>query len=203
MARSTARASPEIRREEILAAALACFAAGGYHETTVDDIAARAGLSKGAVYWHFEGKREIFLAALDRYVDESLTWFRAAAEGATTARGGLARISEVALSSVPESGLVEATLDYLAHATRDDEFAARFRRLWTGCSELVGAQLQRGIDSGEFRSFDVDAMATAIFAAMDGLFLQSVVLPEIRPGPIWKTTPARTATTRPAAPWWT
>jgi AcrR family transcriptional regulator len=188
MARSSARASPEIRREEILAAALACFAEGGYYETTVDDIAARAGLSKGAVYWHFDGKREIFLAALDLYVEESLALFRAAAEGATTAREGLERISDAALASVPDSGLMQATLDYLAHATRDEEFAARFRRLWTGCRELVGAQLQRGIDGGEFRSFDVDAMATAMFAAMDGLFLQSIVLPEVRPQPIWNVT---------------
>jgi AcrR family transcriptional regulator len=188
MARNTARASPELRREEILAAALSCFAERGYHETTVDDIASRAGLSKGAVYWHFAGKREIFLTALDLYVEESLARFRAAAVGSKTAREGLERISDAALATVPESGLVEATLDFLAHATRDDEFRVRFRRLWTGCSELVGAQLQRGIDSGEFRSFDTEAMATAMFAAMDGLFVQSVVLPEIRPAPIWKTT---------------
>jgi AcrR family transcriptional regulator len=66
MARRAVRRKPEISRGEILDAALACFAERGYHETSIDDIAARAGLSKGAIYWHFAGKRELFLALVDR-----------------------------------------------------------------------------------------------------------------------------------------
>ena len=62
MARRGPRVSTEARREEILKAAYTCFSRGGYHATTIDDIALEAGLSKGAVYWHFEGKWELFLA---------------------------------------------------------------------------------------------------------------------------------------------
>ena len=65
MAGRAARRTPEISRGEILDAALACFTARGYHETSIDDIAARAGLSKGAIYWHFAGKRALFLALID------------------------------------------------------------------------------------------------------------------------------------------
>ena len=56
------RRAPEASRDAILDAALRCFAKRGYHETSVDDIAERARLSKGAIYWHFAGKRELFLA---------------------------------------------------------------------------------------------------------------------------------------------
>ena len=60
------------RREQILAVALDVFAAGGYHETTLDDVAARAGISKALIYEHFESKRELHAALLERYVHELL-----------------------------------------------------------------------------------------------------------------------------------
>jgi AcrR family transcriptional regulator len=80
MARRAVRRKAEISRGEILDAALACFAARGYHETSVDDIAARAGLSKGAIYWHFAGKRELFLALVDRFSERALRELEAVAD---------------------------------------------------------------------------------------------------------------------------
>jgi len=64
------RLSAEARREAILAAALDAFAAGGYHETSLEDVAARAGISKALIYEHFPSKRDLFRALLDTYVGE-------------------------------------------------------------------------------------------------------------------------------------
>jgi AcrR family transcriptional regulator len=50
----------ERRRSQILAAAKQRFADHGYHETTMADVARRAGLSYGVVYWYFESKDELF-----------------------------------------------------------------------------------------------------------------------------------------------
>jgi len=50
----------EARRSHILAAAQRCFARSGYHLTTIDDIAAEAGVSKGAPYVYFESKEALF-----------------------------------------------------------------------------------------------------------------------------------------------
>ncbi len=50
----------EARRSHILAAAVRCFARRGYHATTIDEIAAEAGVSKGAPYVYFESKGELF-----------------------------------------------------------------------------------------------------------------------------------------------
>jgi TetR/AcrR family acrAB operon transcriptional repressor len=49
-------------RESIVAAALACFDRHGIAQSTLAQIAAEAGVTKGAVYWHFKGKQEIFHA---------------------------------------------------------------------------------------------------------------------------------------------
>ena len=45
------------RRDDILGALFACVRRRGWDRTTMDDVAAEAGLSKGAVYVHFESKR--------------------------------------------------------------------------------------------------------------------------------------------------
>ncbi|HKG36224.1 MAG TPA: TetR/AcrR family transcriptional regulator [Solirubrobacterales bacterium] len=58
------------RREAILAAALDAFATGGYHETSLEDVAERAGISKALIYEHFPSKRDLFGALLDTYVGE-------------------------------------------------------------------------------------------------------------------------------------
>jgi len=53
----------EERQAEILAAATELFAAKGFHETKVSEIAARAGVSQGTVYWYFDSKEALFEAA--------------------------------------------------------------------------------------------------------------------------------------------
>jgi TetR/AcrR family acrAB operon transcriptional repressor len=53
----------------LLAAALRLFARRGYREASVDEIAAEAGYSKGALYWHFSGKAELLMALLEERID--------------------------------------------------------------------------------------------------------------------------------------
>ena len=57
-----AEAARAARREQIIAAALACFARAGYHATTMADVAAQAGVSKGTPYLYFESKEALFIA---------------------------------------------------------------------------------------------------------------------------------------------
>src|SRR5437660_12674928 len=64
-----ARAQGREPRDELLSAALRVFARRGYRHAGVDEIAAEAGYSKGALYWHFSGKEELLVALLDERVD--------------------------------------------------------------------------------------------------------------------------------------
>jgi AcrR family transcriptional regulator len=64
-----ARAAGREAREEFLSAALRVFARRGYREAGVDEIAAEAGYSKGALYWHFSGKEELLMSLLEERID--------------------------------------------------------------------------------------------------------------------------------------
>ena len=58
----------EETRAELVAAAARVFARSGFHGASVDEVAREAGFTTGAIYWHFGGKDELFLAALEDYV---------------------------------------------------------------------------------------------------------------------------------------
>ena len=64
------RMSAADRREVILDAARTAFADTGYHETSLDAVAERAGVSKALLYEHFSSKRELYVAMLEMHVHE-------------------------------------------------------------------------------------------------------------------------------------
>jgi len=61
----------QAKREQILLASLALFANKGYQSTSIDDIAKKAGISKGLMYNYFASKESILLQLLDNYVAET------------------------------------------------------------------------------------------------------------------------------------
>ena len=57
------------RRDEIIGAALRCFAAKGYQRTSMADVIEESGLSAGAIYGYFAGKQELFAAVAGRVLE--------------------------------------------------------------------------------------------------------------------------------------
>ncbi len=60
------RLDPEQRREQILDAANALFAERGYEEVSVEDIASAAGVARGLVHHYFGGRKQVYIALLER-----------------------------------------------------------------------------------------------------------------------------------------
>ena len=61
----TSRLSAAARREQLLGVAVDVFARTGYHDTSMNDVAEAAGVTKPVLYQHFESKRDLFQALLD------------------------------------------------------------------------------------------------------------------------------------------
>ena len=60
------RLDPAARRDQILDAANALFAERGYEEVTIEDVARAAGVARGLVHHYFGGRKEVYLALLER-----------------------------------------------------------------------------------------------------------------------------------------
>ncbi|GGS12862.1 MULTISPECIES: TetR/AcrR family transcriptional regulator [Actinokineospora] len=78
-----ARLPRTARRAQLLAAAQDVFAANGYHAAGMDEIAERAGVSKPVLYQHFPGKLELYMALLEKHVDELISRVSTAMETTT------------------------------------------------------------------------------------------------------------------------
>jgi AcrR family transcriptional regulator len=68
--RSRAAQAKAERREQILAVARDVFARRGYHQATIDDIVAQAGVARGTFYLYFIDKRAVFSELIDRFATQ-------------------------------------------------------------------------------------------------------------------------------------
>lgn len=107
MARKTA-AEAERTRQDLLDAALTVFADSGYATARLEDVAARAGVTRGALYHHFDGKPDLYLAAVGVAWDRVLPPLLAELDGPGPA---LERVERFVVA-------------YLEAAERDERFRA-------------------------------------------------------------------------------
>jgi AcrR family transcriptional regulator len=132
--RKTQAERREETRELVLAAAARVFAKRGLHATSLDSIAEAAGFSRGAVYYNFADKEELFLELLDRRCAERAQDLRAVFAdapqddlAATSRQAQLAAQRALdAMTGDPEWRALY--LEFLAHAARDAAFRRRFSR---------------------------------------------------------------------------
>lgn len=131
------RLSPDERIPQILAAVLCEFSTHGFKKTRVDDIAARAGLSKGGFYAYFSSKDEVFEALLRQHLSEAEPHLTTLADGAKDLRTVISRLVERLCARVGDptslavlqllladgrrlSGMVEVWSTHLMEQTEND-----------------------------------------------------------------------------------
>ena len=169
------RASPEARREQILAAAASCFAERGFEATTMDDIARGARLSKGSLYWHFQNKRELFLAVLDAVVLELFQVWEERAGNEPDILVALEGIFDVAADRLLDPpDLISLWLEYL----RVPEGRERLAVVYRDVRERLASLIDEGIARGQIRELSRESLAAAITACGEGLGLQAMVDPD-------------------------
>jgi len=170
-------------RERLLDAAESVFAESGYRGALVEDIAARAGLTKGALYWHFPSKLELFFALIDERVDkrvleflELIERFTGEAEPTPEISLGLAKIVD------EERELFLLMREFWSLAVREPELRARYverQRVLTDTIARVFTARQAAI--GVPLTIDASGLATALLALGDGLSAERIANPEAVP----------------------
>jgi AcrR family transcriptional regulator len=175
-------ATKEVRRAQILTAAQVCFGKHGYHKTKIDDIVQAAGLSKGAIYWHFKSKEEIFLGLFDQFDREIFSaWDDLEGKDALKT---LRLESEIVLDALlRDRSLIETWTEFLKHPTARERFAAIYKHSRARLGETIAG----GIERGEIAPCDPQHAATAITALIEGLLLQAMVDPAFDPMAAWPT----------------
>src|SRR3954471_9470063 len=122
-----ARSEGREARDELLSAALRVFARRGYRDAGVDEIAAEAGYSKGALSWHFAGKQELLTALLDERIDRPMR-DRFALLASAPPSQDMSREATMAFARELEGERAALLLEreYWSLAIRDPELRARY-----------------------------------------------------------------------------
>ncbi|HLM87205.1 MAG TPA: helix-turn-helix domain-containing protein [Solirubrobacteraceae bacterium] len=142
-----ARAQGTDARVALLAAAAELFAKRGFAGASVDEIAERAGYSKGALYWHFESKDELFFALMDASVDapthEMIELLQTAPPEQDMAPEGSRRLVEL-INGQRDMLLLDH--EYWAQAVRDPELRRRYLARREELRTALGRALQVRLD---------------------------------------------------------
>ena len=156
------------RPSEIIATALVDFAERGFATTRLDDIAARAGVTRGTLYLYFPNKEELFKAV----VRETIVPILACAEAmAAEAHGPTADLLTRLVLFFPDAvfgGAASAIPKLVISETANLPDVARFylEEVIQRGRRLVRSIIHRGIASGEFRAVNEDHAFYCVMAPM-------------------------------------
>ncbi|MCA0200929.1 MAG: TetR/AcrR family transcriptional regulator [Proteobacteria bacterium] len=147
---------PEARPDEILDAALAAFSELGFAGARIEDVAARAGLSKGAVYLYFESKEALLKALVRRLADRVVGAAEnlAASDGVDAEKTLRSLLTYMALQ-LSNPRVSAAPRIVIAEAQRFPEIASYYRSAVIDRAErLLAGLIDRGVAQGVFRDID-------------------------------------------------
>ena len=174
------RSADPLLRSRLLHAATAEFAASGYARATLDGIAARAGVTKGGVYFHFAGKEELFFAVLDHWRERR----RATLQVPRPAGGGAAAALRAFVAAwlglhlrEPEGARLLRVLRTELHAAftarlrEDDRHEQRWLR------GVLRELIVLGVRDGTLAADDPALAAFALAAALCGVLEQWLAAP--------------------------
>jgi len=167
------------RRDQITAAALACFARSGYHATTMADVAAQAGVSKGTPYLYFDSKEALFIALHQQWdcgLGDRVNAAVAALpeSGRRSPRRVLRAVAAaVAAHVLEETETCRVLMEARALAAHEPAIAAAVRAADTRTHAQLEGLFAAGVEAGEWPADTDPALAARLFTAgLYGLMAQ-------------------------------
>lgn len=176
-AQEDAQAKRERRKEarpgELLEAALDLFVEKGFAATRAEEVAARAGVSKGTLFLYFPSKEELFKAVVrDNISGRFAEWNEEfqAFEGTTVEMVRYCiRVWWERIGATRASGITKLII---SEARNFPDIAAFYQQeVIRPGNELIRRILQRGVDRGEFRALDIDYAVFSLIAPMIHLIM--------------------------------
>lgn len=174
----------EQRRQQILDAAITCFARNGFQRTTMADIAAEAGVSDTLAYRYFEGKSDILETAVRRRGGLTVDDVLSSEDGVEDLRVLVDMLVSANIRRFDDPQSMNATMQLRftswAEALHDDDIRAEVLNRWKHHCDLAETFIRRAQERGQISAaLDARAMARVMIAIHDGLNLQAALDPDV------------------------
>jgi AcrR family transcriptional regulator len=162
----------DVRKPQILAAAVEALHDRGFQATRIADVAQRAGTSSPAVLYYFASKDEVLEQALEYADTQAYDAWKRAFEALPRASDKLRFMVESSAHQRTRADDWTLWIEMWARALRRPQVRAHYERLDRRMRLLVADVIRDGQAAGEFRACDADDAALTLSALLDGLGVQ-------------------------------
>jgi TetR/AcrR family acrAB operon transcriptional repressor len=169
-------------KQDVLNAALKVFSEKGYAAATLNEIAERAGVTRGAIYWHFEHKAELYGMLIEQAGSISAQVVQAAAGEGGELPEILERVFVRLLQAVEDDPSLRATLEVELFKTAEITELSAIQRKHLAAGERlienIAGVMRSGIQQGYLRdNLDPVMMARAFVGLQNGLIRMWLMAP--------------------------
>ena len=163
--RARTQEAKDDRRRTLIEAALEEFYDRGFQAARMDDIAARAGVSKGALYLYFDSKEALFRALVEEYAEPNVAALKAAARAAEDPERAISTVMRMAPALVRNSPVPKIVKVLIGVAPAYPELATLYReKVVEPAISIVATALECGRRSGVFQLEDPVMTARTVVA---------------------------------------
>jgi AcrR family transcriptional regulator len=186
--RLSRKESQQQTRARLLEAAAQVFSRRGYYAASIDDVAAEAGFSKGAVYSNFESKEELFLALIEQRFENDARDFENVGRflDRTSAPGELSGYIQAIAADRTWNLLV---IEFFLYAMRDDAVRQKASsRLRTLHEKMTARLVETYAERGKEPAIPIDQLPLVISALGVGLSIEYYLNPQTFPNQLYERT---------------
>ena len=174
-----------MRREQIVAAALRCFAREGFHATTMQHVIRESGLSAGAVYRYFPSKNALVVAGASGVMAGARAALARMVDRPETVRPEdvvADLVASVLAATQDGPDLTRVAVSVWAEALRDPELARLAGEMYGDVRDQLEALARRWVEAGTLPpDADPAAVSRTLFALVPGFILQRLLLGDVDP----------------------
>mgnify|MGYP001359951514 FL=1 len=158
------------RKEQILDAALYVIVQNGYHQSRMDDIVSTSGLSKGAIYWYYKSKKDMYLDLVNHWVIRYSNSLLKLPQEDISSGEQLKNLFETFFDQFEKDPIVfKALLEFWSLAGRDKDFKIKLEKVTQNFIHYIESIIKKGVESGEFKQVNPNIAAMSIMVVIEGI----------------------------------
>ena len=156
------------RKYQILDAALEVIVSKGYEGSSMSDIVEKSKLSKGAIYWYYSSKKEVYLALVNHWVLQYSPTLNLLIEDDQPASVQLQELFNFFITQYEnDQTIFKAVAVFWSLASRDNEFKEKFDKVYSEFLVLIERIIVKGVENKEFKNINTKIAALSIMVNIE------------------------------------
>ena len=161
------------KKNNILMAAVKVLTKKGYYSSTMDDIVAESKMSKGAIYHYYSSKKDVYLAVIDMWENQTQELLAPAGDEKSSANAIKELFNLLAKQLKIDGSFFNCLPTLWAIARHDDDFKKKMQKVYNRFQRFIELIILKGIESKEFvnlRPNNAQTSALSLILNFEGIF---------------------------------